>query len=156
MIFRKVALHSKNNHWSGKAVISPYINPIVVIFLFLSFLVLSIFVLFFCSYSRDVDLFGEVISIPKPTNVTSSDNGTVTKILVKQGDHVSVGQDLLEINTSKKNRNGYLSSQQASQLEEQASNIDRIISDVKKNKVDTLSNLAEQEDKYKKIINIQK
>lgn len=78
-LFRKEAIESNKTKWQGKAIIFPGMPIWLVAFLCIFFI--AAFLLFICcfSYSRRINVSGEISSIPKPVRVYSNVQGIISK-----------------------------------------------------------------------------
>lgn len=147
-IFRQEAVNYQRQRWTGRALlISGSSSSVIAVTCFIFILILA-GALYFCEYTRRVDVEGEVISIPHSTNVFSSQYGYVNRSFHQAGDVVEKDEPLYIIDVSRSTASGNVSHIAASEINKQIGNLDSIISKLKKNKDAMLENLRKQIDSY--------
>lgn len=96
------------------------------------------------SYSRRVNVSGEITTWPRAVNIYSSVQGFVVKKFVNEGQSVKVGDPVYQIDVSKSTVNGVVSDNQRKDIESQLIRVDNIISRLKESKKITLDTLEKQ------------
>ncbi|WP_036772056.1 HlyD family secretion protein [Photorhabdus australis] len=147
--------NSVRNHkssWLGKAHIISVI-PAPLVFFFSTVIALSIiFLIFFGSYTRRINVIGEVITSPKTIALFSTTQGIVTEQYVKPGDFVSRGTKLYKIDSSKVSDSGNVSIKSRSSINRQIMLTEKIIAKIEEDKNQTLKNIQLQIDEYLRVI----
>ncbi|WP_406894559.1 HlyD family secretion protein [Serratia marcescens] len=149
-MFRREAIENRAKKWRGRAVLLPGI-PLWLVVAFCSIFLLS-FLTFILSgtYTRRVNVSGEITSYPRAVNISSGFQGFIIKKFVTEGQMVKKGDPIYQIDISKSTHNGVVSDNQRKDIESQIARIDRIISRLESNKTVTLSTLKNQRLQYGK------
>ncbi|MGM7649779.1 HlyD family secretion protein [Serratia marcescens] len=149
-MFRREAIENRARKWRGRAVLLPGI-PLWLIVAFCSVFLLS-FLTFILSgtYTRRVNVSGEITSYPRAVNISSGFQGFIIKKFVTEGQMVKKGDPIYQIDISKSTHSGVVSDNQRKDIESQIARIDRIISRLESNKTVTLSTLKNQRLQYGK------
>ncbi|MEL5336661.1 HlyD family secretion protein [Serratia nevei] len=149
-MFRREAIENRARKWKGRAVLLPGI-PLWLVVAFCSVFLLS-FLTFILSgtYTRRVNVSGEITSYPRAVNISSGFQGFIIKKFVTEGQMVKKGDPIYQIDISKSTHNGVVSDNQRKDIESQIARIDRIISRLESNKTVTLSTLKNQRLQYGK------
>ena len=149
-LFRREAIENRARKWRGRAVLLPGI-PLWLVVAFCSVFLLS-FLTFILSgtYTRRVNVSGEITSYPRAVNISSGFQGFIIKKFVTEGQMVKKGDPIYQIDISKSTHNGVVSDNQRKDIESQIARIDRIISRLESNKTVTLSTLKNQRLQYGK------
>ncbi|HIE0706083.1 TPA: HlyD family secretion protein [Serratia marcescens] len=149
-MFRREAIENRARKWRGRAVLLPGI-PLWLVVAFCSVFLLS-FLTFILSgtYTRRVNVSGEITSYPRAVNISSGFQGFIIKKFVTEGQVVKKGDPIYQIDISKSTHNGVVSDNQRKDIESQIARIDRIISRLESNKTVTLSTLKNQRLQYGK------
>lgn len=104
--------------------------------------------LIFGSYTRRVNVSGEIITLPHTVNLFAPEQGMVTRLLVRDGEVVSAGTPLYQLDVSRVTRSGNLSTTTLGVLLKQRERTQEIIAQTQKNKQSTLEGLQKQLDRY--------
>ncbi|EAP2381894.1 hypothetical protein D7U25_25490, partial [Salmonella enterica] len=92
--------------WGGEAyLINTFNSKIIYLFSAISILFI-IYVVFFCSLSKRIDIEGEVISDPKSINLYAYSEGTISGIFYVTGDVVKKDSKLISIDSSSISKEG--------------------------------------------------
>lgn len=147
-MFRKEALESRKKTWCGNAVLLPGI-PLWLV-MTLSTVFLTCFMIFIISgtYTRRINVQGEISTWPRPVNVYSGVQGFVVKQFIKEGDSIRKGEAVYQIDVSKSTRSGVVSDSQRQDIENQLARIGDMIADIRKSKETTLRMLEKQKLQY--------
>lgn len=143
-MFRKDAVENRKMKWQGRAILLPGI-PAWITGTASAFFI-SVFVLFIMlgSYTRRVNVSGEVTTLPRPANIYSGVQGVVVKKFVHERQTVNKGDPIYQIDISKSTRNGVFSQNQKRDIQSQLVRVDNIISRLESSKKITLQTLEKQ------------
>lgn len=133
-IFRRDAVEYIRTKWLGKALLTSGYSTTFIAALCAIFLVLLITLIIYGTYTRRINVNGEVISQPHPINIFSPQQGFITKKWVEVGDIVRKGQHLYQIDVSRTTFSGNVSLNSLEAINNQLSQIDSIINNTQKNK----------------------
>lgn len=152
MLFRQEALRFRQNKWSGRALLLSGVRTRYVIIFAISF-----FMLFFCllilgSYTRRINVSGEIISSPRAINVLSTQQGFIINQLVNPGDRVKKGQPLYQIDVSRTTTSGIISKRRHENIEQQIITLNHIAERIAENKKVTLKMLHQQKARYEEAL----
>lgn len=112
-MFRKEALESRKQTWCGNAVLLPGVPVWLVMAMSLFFLTCLMAVIISGSYTRRINVQGEISTWPRPVNVYSGVQGFVVKQFIKEGDSIRKGEAVYQ---SIKHVFSYLLTEQCLQL----------------------------------------
>lgn len=147
-MFRQEATENRKRKWCGQAVLLPGIPPWLVIsvsvFFFISFMVFVTE----GTYTRRINVEGEITTWPRPVNVYSGVQGFVVKQFVSEGQRIKKGEPIYQIDVSKSTRSGVVSDNQRRDIENQLARIAGIISRLEESKKATLQALEKQRAQY--------
>jgi len=147
-IFRKEAIEYSKTKWLGKALlVSGYPACVIALLSFLFFIIL-ISMIIFSSYTRRINVTGEVITQPHAINIFSPQQGFISKTWVKTGDRVEKGAHLYQIDVSRSTQSGNVSQNSIAAIKNQITLIDDIILKLQQNKQQTEKNLQQQLNQY--------
>jgi len=147
-IFRKEALENKKQQWEGKALLLAGASPWLISLISLGFIIFICGFLYFCDYSRRIDVSGEVITLPHSVNIYAPQQGYITKTYVKVGDEIKKGEPIYAIDLSHTTSSGNVSAETKIALEKQVINLEAITQHLKQNRHVTAKNLRSQLRKY--------
>ncbi|WP_067706122.1 HlyD family secretion protein [Erwinia sp. ErVv1] len=148
MLFRKEALDARNNNWSGKAVLI-FGHAGYYVIAFTSFFFAAFFILIIsCSYTRRINVSGEIISTPRAVTVFSPQQGFIVSRSATQGEYVRKGQTLYRIDVSRTTTSGVVSRRHRESLENRIATLNRIAADITRNRSLTLAMLGEEKIRY--------
>lgn len=148
MHYRKEVFESRHNNWSGKALLvsgnkSHYVIAFTTLF-FTSFLILIIS----CSYTRRINVTGEIVSTPRAVTVFSTQQGFIVDKKVEQGERVIRGQPLYLIDVSHRTTSGVVGKLHHESIYRRLQTLKRIEADITKNRDLTLAMLSEEKTRY--------
>jgi membrane fusion protein len=152
MLFRTDAVKYRSQRWTGKAVLIPPVSPIFVYGFCIIFFVLVLSLLIFGSYSRRVNVHGELVSVPRAISLFSESQGYIVKLHVKPGMVVHQGQPLAEINVSRTTLSGGVSERQRETISTQIKTIEYIIVRLRDNRKVTLDTLSTEKKRYEEAL----
>ncbi|EBE7826036.1 HlyD family secretion protein [Salmonella enterica subsp. enterica serovar Javiana] len=130
--------------WRGRAILLPGIPLWLILAGSVFFLSGFLSLIILGSYSRRVNVNGEITTWPRAVNIYSSVQGFVVKKFVNEGQSVKVGDPVYQIDVSKSTVNGVVSDNQRKDIESQLIRVDNIISRLKESKKITLDTLEKQ------------
>lgn len=100
------------------------------------------------TYTRRVNVVGEVTTWPRAVNVYSGVQGFVVKQFVTEGQSIKTGDPIYQIDVSKRTRSGIVSDNQRNDIENQLVRVDNIISRLEASKKTALDTLKKQKAQY--------
>lgn len=148
MVFRKDLLESRKMLWRGRALLLPGIPPLLVIFVCIIFLTVFLSFIITGSYTRRVNVSGEITTWPRPVNIYSSVQGFIVKQFVTEGQEIRKGEPVYQIDVSRSTSSGVVSENQRKDIENQLARIANIISRLEDSKKATLQTLEKQKMQY--------
>lgn len=151
-MFREEAIYSQKQKWRGRALLLPGIPFWIVLTLCLFFIISFLTFVIVGSYTRRVNVTGEITTFPRAANVYSGVQGVVIKQFVIEGQLVSAGDPIYQIDVSKSTRSGVVSANQRKDIGDQIERIENIITRLKSNKENTLEMLEKQKSLYTKAL----
>lgn len=147
-MFRKEVLGHRKMPWQGKAILLPGTSPWLTALVCLFFLFSFIIFVTFGTYTRRVNVGGEISTHPRPVSIYSGVQGFVVKKYVTEGQDIKKHDPLYRIDVSKSTRSGVVSDNHRKDIENQLVRIDNIISRIEKSKLSTLDALNKQKSQY--------
>lgn len=147
-MFRQEAIVNRNKKWRGKALLLSGVPFSIIAGLCLFFITAFLFFIIAGSYTRRVNVTGEITTYPRAANVYSSVQGVVVKQLVTEGQTVRVGDPIYHIDVSKSTRSGVVSDNQRRDIDNQLERISQIIGRLEASKKATLDMLERQKMQY--------
>ncbi|WP_128178625.1 HlyD family secretion protein [[Pantoea] beijingensis] len=147
-LFRHQVIESNRYVWAGKAIITSPVPTLLVVLLSLSLLLLLVGFLVFGSYTRRVNIPGEVIIYPHPVDVFTSASGIIEKSFVQPAQRVKKGQVLYQVAASQLTQSGNVNQNNVAAIKQQLLKNDQIIITLKNNRQRTLENLNVQHKAY--------
>ncbi len=147
-MFRQEAINHQKMKWRGRALLLPGIPFWLTTGLCLFFIVAFLTFIIAGTYTRRANVTGEITSYPRAANVYSTVQGVVVKQLVTEGQLITAGTPIYQIDVSKSTRSGVVSDNQRRDINSQQARIAQIISRLEDNKRATLSMLEKQKAQY--------
>lgn len=147
-MFRQEAINHQKMKWRGRALLLPGIPFWLTTGLCLFFIVAFLTFIIAGTYTRRATVTGEITSYPRAANVYSTVQGVVVKQLVTEGQLITAGTPIYQIDVSKSTRSGVVSDNQRRDINSQQARIAQIISRLEDNKRATLSMLEKQKAQY--------
>ncbi|MBP1015408.1 HlyD family secretion protein [Serratia fonticola] len=143
-MFRKDAVENRKKKWRGRAVLLPGI-PLWLNILSCTFFIVTFFAFVIVgSYTRRVNVSGEISTWPRVVNIYSGVQGVVVKQFVLEGQIIKKGDPIYQLDVSKSTLSGVVSENQRRGIENQLARVDNIISRLVDNKKTTLNTLEKQ------------
>ncbi|HIB1616743.1 TPA: HlyD family secretion protein [Salmonella enterica subsp. enterica serovar Muenchen] len=147
-MFRQEALDNRKMKWRGRAILLPgmplwltMLGSIAFITVFLTFVIAG-------TYSRRVNVSGEVTTWPRAVNIYSGVQGFIVRQFVHEGQSIKKGDPIYQIDVSKSTRSGVVTDNQRRDIENQLVRVDNIISRLAESKKITLNTLEKQRLQY--------
>lgn len=148
-VFRQEAAEYQRTKWAGKALLVAGMSPWFFFAISLLFIIIIISLFIFSSYTRRINVYGEIATFPRSVNIFSPQQGFISERFVKVGEVVKKGQRLYQIDVSRVTTSGKVSVNTRLAVENQINHIDSIILKLQDNKRMTLKNLRAQKQQYK-------
>lgn len=147
-MFRKEALKSREMRWRGSAILLPGI-PLWVIALFCSLFVMS-FITFISlgTYTRRINVSGEITTLPRPINIYSNTQGFIIRRYVNEGELIKKDDPIYQIDVSKSTTSGVVSVNKNNDIRHQLERVKDIITRLEDSKKITLNSLNKQLKQY--------
>ncbi|HGM6743913.1 TPA: ABC transporter transmembrane domain-containing protein [Serratia marcescens] len=147
-MFRQEAIENQKMKWRGRALLLPGI-PVwgttgLCLFFFIAFITFAIA----GTYTRRVNVTGEISTYPRAANVYSAVQGIVVKQFVTEGQVIAAGAPIYQIDVSKSTRSGVISDNQRRDIDGQLARIAQIINRLESSKQATLIMLEQQKAQY--------
>lgn len=147
-MFRQEALDNRKMKWRGRAILLPgmplwltMLGSIAFITAFLTFVIAG-------TYSRRVNVSGEVTTWPRAVNIYSGVQGFIVRQFVHEGQSIKKGDPIYQIDVSKSTRSGVVTDNQRRDIENQLVRVDNIISRLAESKKITMNTLEKQRLQY--------
>ncbi|UTM57122.1 HlyD family secretion protein [Photobacterium sp. CCB-ST2H9] len=147
-MYRPEAVNNQKMKWRGRVILLPGIPFWISAGLTILFIVFFLFVIITCSYTRRMNVTGEISTYPRSSTVYSSVQGIITKQFVKEGQLLNKGDAIYLIDVSKSTRSGVVGNKQRYEIDSQLTRINEMIDLLKGNKKNTLNMLARQKVQY--------
>ncbi|MBV4367548.1 HlyD family secretion protein [Erwinia phyllosphaerae] len=148
-LFRMEAVQHLKTKWLGKALLtSGYPAWAVAVVSVLFFILLLLFILG-GSFTRRINVTGEVISLPHAITIFAPQQGFITKKWPEAGDLIKKGERLYQIDVSRTTSSGNVSERSVEAINHQIALTENIIERLAENKATTLKNLQNQLEKYR-------
>ncbi|AGO56069.1 microcin H47 secretion protein MchE [Serratia plymuthica 4Rx13] len=134
--------------WRGRAILLPGIPFWAMAGLCFFFIVAFLSFIIAGTYTRRVNVTGEISTYPRAANVYSGVQGVVVKQFVTEGQEIKSGDPIYQIDVSKSTRSGVVSDNKRQDIDNQLERITQIISRLESNKKATLDMLEKQRAQY--------
>lgn len=147
-MFRKDAIDNRKMNWRGQAILLPGIPLWMIITGCLIFTVGFVTFITAGTYTRRINVSGEITTLPRPANIYSGVQGIVTHQYVHEGDLIKKGDPLYQIDVSKSTSSGIVSENKKRDIQSQLKRVDDIIDRLTSSKKVTLDSLKHQKIQY--------
>ncbi|EHA7647736.1 HlyD family secretion protein [Salmonella enterica] len=148
-MFRQEAIDNQKMKWHGRALLLPGIPFWFIAGLCLFFIIISLIFVITGTYTRRVNVTGEISTWPRAATVYSSVQGVVVKQFVTEGQIIRAGTPIYQIDVSKSTRNGVVSDNLRQDINNQLERITKIITRMESSKKNTITMLEKQKELYK-------
>ena len=150
-LFRQEAINYQKAKWMGKALLIKGCSAWLVFLLSIIFIIVLILAVIFSTYTRRINVPGEITTQPRAINLFSTQQGFIINSHVKVGDKVKRGDPIYELDVSQTTQLGNVTQKTIESINNQIKNISEIIETLKENKQITLNALKQQIDEYNKF-----
>ncbi|HCV64909.1 MAG TPA: colicin V secretion protein CvaA [Serratia sp.] len=147
-MFRQEAIDNQKLKWRGRALLLPGIPFWLTAGLCLFFLIAFLTFVIAGTYTRRVNVTGEISTYPRAANVYSAVQGVVVKQFVTEGQVITTGTPIYQIDVSKSTHSGVVSDNQRRDINGQLARISQIIIRLESSKRATLTMLEKQKAQY--------
>lgn len=147
-MYRQAAVDNQGMKWHGRALLLPGVPLWLVVALSVFFVFIFTAFILTGTYSRRVNVTGEVTTYPHSSHVYSNVQGVVLKKFVTEGQALKVGDAIYLIDVSKSTRSGVISDNQKRDIDNQIKRLSEILAILEKDKKDTLDMLRKQKEQY--------
>jgi membrane fusion protein len=147
-VFRQEAIDNQKLKWRGRALLLPGIPFWLTAGLCLFFLIAFLTFVIAGTYTRRVNVTGEISTYPRAANVYSAVQGVVVKQFVTEGQVITTGTPIYQIDVSKSTHSGVVSDNQRRDIDGQLARISQIIIRLESSKRATLTMLEKQKAQY--------
>ena len=147
-MFRQEAINNQKMKWRGRALLLPGLPFSVTALLCLSVITTFLTFVIAVTYTRRVNVTGEISTYPRVANVYSGVQGVVVKEFVTEGQVIKTGTPIYQIDVSKSTRSGVVSDNQRRDIDDQLERITQIIGRLDSSKKDTVEMLEKQKAQY--------
>ncbi|AEF43236.1 secretion protein HlyD family protein [Serratia sp. AS12] len=147
-MFRQEAIENQKMKWRGRALLLPGVPFWFTAGLCLFFIIALLSFVIAGTYTRQVNVTGEISTYPRAANVYSGVQGVVVKQFVTEGQEIKPGDPIYQIDVSKSTRSGVVSDNQRRDIDNQLERITQIISRLESSKKATLDMLEKQRAQY--------
>ena len=150
-LFRQEAINYQKAKWMGKALLIKGYSAWFVFLLSIFFIIVLVLAVIFGTYTRRINVPGEITTQPRAINLFSTQQGFIINSHVKVGDKVKKGDPIYELDVSQTTQLGNVTQKTIESINNQIKNISEIIETLKENKQITLNALKQQIDEYNKF-----
>lgn len=147
-MFRQEAVENHKMKWRGRALLLPGIPFWLIAGVSLFFITVFLVFVITSTYTRRINVTGEISTYPRAANVYSSVQGVVVKQFVTAGQFIETGAPIYQIDVSKTTRSGVVSENQRRDIDHQLERITQMISRLESSKAATLVMLEKQKEQY--------
>jgi len=147
-VFRQEAIDNKKMKWRGRALLLPGIPFWITAGLCLFFVAAFLSFVIAGSYTRRVNVNGEISTYPRAASVYSTVQGVVVRQFVTVGQEIKAGDPIYQIDISKSTSSGVVSDNQRRDINNQLERITQIISRLESSRQSTLAMLEKQKAQY--------
>lgn len=147
-MFRKDAIDNRNMNWRGQAVLLRGIPAWIIAITCMIFIVSFITFIITGTYTRRINVSGEITTLPRPANIYSGVQGIITHQYVHEGERVIKGSPLYRIDVSKSTSSGIVSENKRLDIQSQLNRVSDIIERLQSSKKVTLDSLKQQRMQY--------
>ncbi|WP_318376632.1 HlyD family secretion protein [Enterobacter sp.] len=151
-MYRQQALEHQKMKWRGGVILLPGVPFWLVASLTVLFLIVFVCFIVSGTYTRRVNVTGEIATFPRSSVVYSSVQGVVVKQFVTEGQVLKAGDAIYLIDVSKSTRNGVVSDNQKIDIDNQITRVSQIITLLENNKKDTITLLKKQKEQYQSAL----
>ncbi|WP_205950444.1 HlyD family secretion protein [Pantoea stewartii] len=151
-MFRQEALENRKRKWTGKAMLLKGAPVWVSLAVTFSFVIAFLAFIIYGSFTRRINVAGEVTTFPRPVNVYSPGPGYVEKQYVNAGDFIKKGDPIYLVDTTKFSLDGTVDTQKKLEIKNQINRINDIIAHMHEKKIVVLQELSNQKKQYENAL----
>lgn len=142
--FRPEVTQHQQARWTGKVLLLSGWPAWIIVLLTAAFMAALLAFLLFGNYTRRITVSGEVTTAPHTINLFAPEQGVVSRLLVADGQTVSTGTPLYQLDVSQVTPSGNVTAAVIAAIDKQQSQLEDIIRHLQNNKRETLANLEQQ------------
>lgn len=146
-LFRKEAVAHQHEGWTGKVMLLRGFPVWMIVVGSFVFIVILLLFLTLGTYTRRINVTGEVITEPHSINLFSAHQGIVVKQFKSPGDVIHRGETLYQLDISRVTYSGNVSAHAVESVDQQIQRLTDIINKMQEDKRVTLVNLNKQLEK---------
>lgn len=143
-LFRQEAIDSLKSKWLGQALLVGSYPVWIIILVTTVFIGSMLLAIIFCDYTRRINVYGEVTSLPRAVNIFAPAQGFISSSWQQVGARVKKGDRLYQIDVSRSSRSGNVSENIIQATQAQSKIIEDIIAKLEANKTTTLLHMKQQ------------
>jgi membrane fusion protein len=147
-LFRREVSEHQQAQWLGKALLIKGWPLWLTLLSTMAFIIILLCFLIFANYTRRISVNAEIITQPHTINLFSPEQGVISKLFVENGQRVTAGMPLYQIDLSRITQQGNASTSTLAAIYKQRQQLNDIITQQQNNKRETLSNLQQQLEQY--------
>lgn len=147
-LFRQEAINYQKTRWMGKALLLKGFSAWFVFLLSITFITILVFAVIFGTYTRRINVIGEITTQPRAINLFSPQQGFIINTHVKVGDNVKKGDPIYQLDVSQTTQSGNVTEKNIEAINNQIKYISKIIETLNENKQITINALTQQIDEY--------
>jgi len=147
--FRPEVTQHQQARWNGKVLLLSGWPAWVTVLLTAVFMAALLAFLAFGTYTRRITVSGEVTTAPHTINLFAPEQGVVSRLLVADGQTVTVGTPLYQLDVSQVTRAGNVTTTTLAAIGQQQRQLEDIIRQLQSSKRETLANLEQQLTQYR-------
>ncbi|MFZ4834409.1 HlyD family secretion protein [Rouxiella sp. Mn2063] len=147
-MFRKDAVANRKMKWRGRVILLPSIPLWLVVSSSIIYLIVVLTFVIVGSYTRRINVSGEITTWPRAVNIYSGIQGVVVKQYVYEGQIIKKGDPIYQLDVSKSTSSGVVSENEHNNTESQLLRVRDIISRLEESKKVTLNTLEKQRLQY--------
>lgn len=146
-LFRQEAIDHQKAKWAGSALLLKGVPAWIIAGACAFFFFILLAAVTFGSYTRRINVEGEVITQPRAINIFSPQQGFIAKTLVQTGAEVTKGTPLYQLDVSRVARSGNVTATATEAIDRQIVQVEGIIAKLERNKHETQQNIKRQIEK---------
>ncbi|MGX5057049.1 HlyD family secretion protein [Enterobacter asburiae] len=146
MLFRPEVSQHRQSYQTGQVLLLSGLPAWLILLVTLGFMVFMAALLVYGSYTRRVNVSGEIITWPQTINLFAPQQGVISRLMVTSGQYVKSGTPLYQLDVSRVSPTGNLSVATRQVLLKQRQRTGEVITQLKNNRQATLSGLQQQID----------
>lgn len=152
-MFRREAIERRNIKWRGSAILLRGTPPWLIAIASTFFLLVFLTFVTVGTYTRRVNVSGEITTWPRAVNIYSGVQGFVVERFVTEGQLIKKGAPIYQIDVSKNTHTGVVDDNQRKEIKNQLIRVSNIIANLEENKKTTLQTLEKQQEQYRHALN---